>query len=387
MNEGDARRRVAFARPSIARSDIDAVTRVLESGWITTGDECAALEEELCTYLGARHVVAMSSCTAALETAWAALGLPSGARVGIPTWTFASTALAPARAGARPVLLDVDAETLNLAPDALAAALGEGLDAVIVVHFGGVPVDARVHELCRQAGIPVVEDAAHALGAVDERGPIGSNPAIGACFSFYATKNLTCAEGGALATDDEEIADFARSYRLHGMSLDAWARYRPGAGSQYDVGVPGIKGNLPDILAAFARSQLARFPELQARRRALVDRYRRGLDAVPGVRIVPAAPRPGSADHLMVVALPDHVDRDAVVVRLADHGVGTSVHFRPLHRLAWFTEHAVVGPGGTPVADDMAGRVLSLPLHAELADDDVDFVCEALAFALRGAGS
>jgi dTDP-4-amino-4,6-dideoxygalactose transaminase len=360
---------------------------VLRSGWLTTGDEAQALERDLADRLGVRHVLAVSSCTAALELALRVLDLPTGARVGVPTWTFVASALPAVHLGFTPVLLDVDPHTLNVAPSALDAALRRGLDALIPVHFGGVPVNRAVHEQCHAAGVPVVEDAAHALGATDHRGPVAGRGSVGACFSFYATKNLTSAEGGALATERDDVAERVRSLRLHGLSRDAWARYRPGAPAEYDLLDPGIKANLPDLLAALARSQLTRFDELQARRRAIVERYRAGISAIPGVDVVPPAPAEGSADHLMVVLLPAGVYRAAVRSTLADAGVGTSVHFRPLHRFAWFREHAVAGPGGLSVADAVADRVLSLPLHTRLTDDDVDRVVTVLDVAVhRGGG-
>ena len=212
---------ILFSKPDFDQSDADAVLGVLRSGWLTTGQECAALERELEGYLGVPHVVAMASGTAALETAFAALGLGPGARVAVPTWTFVSTALAPIRQGATAVLVDVDRHTLNMSPDALAAAIDAGVDAVVAVHFAGVAVPKEIHELCSAAGVPLVEDAAHALGASDHRGKVGGHGTAGACFSFYATKNLTSGEGGALATDDPEVARFARASRVLRLSADS----------------------------------------------------------------------------------------------------------------------------------------------------------------------
>lgn len=375
---------IHFAQPDITADDHAAVARVLDSGWLTTGDECHALEDELRTATGARRVVAVSSCTAAMEIALAYLGLAPGARVGVPTWTFASTALTAARAGARVVLLDIEPDTLNLSPDSLAAALDGpgGLDAVMPVHFGGAPVDAAVHKLCADAGVPVIEDAAHALGAVDERGAIGSTGT--ACFSFYATKNLTTGEGGALATDDDDLAAFAPAFRQHGLSEEAWRRYRPGGKPGYDLVAAGIKANLPDLLAALGRSQLARFPQLQERRRQAVVRYRERLADVPGLAVVPPRLVEGGADHLFVVALPERIERDDVIARLGRREIGISIHFHPLHRFAWFADagHAEAGPSGVPNAEALADRVLSLPLHPGLSADDVDTVCDALIEAL-----
>lgn len=375
---------IRFSLPDITDAEVDAVSRVLRSGWITTGSECLQLEEELAELTGAEHVVAVSSCTAALEIAVAHLGLPRGSRIGVPTWTFVSTALAPYHRGVRPVPLDVDEDDFNLSPEALERAIGD-LDAVIGVHFGGVPFRKEVRDLCATAGIPLIEDAAHALGASDDRGMVAGQGTAGCCWSFYATKNLTSAEGGALATDDAELAAFARSFRLHGLSQDAWARYDPKAKvGVYDVLGDGLKANLPDVLAALARAQLARFGAMQDRRRELSHRYRAALAALPGVRCVPDEQAPDSADHLMMVILPPDADRTAVRETMQHAGVATSIHFPPLHRFDWFAREGLTpGPGGTPVADRYADRALSLPLHSRLADREVDRVCEALAEALQ----
>ena len=373
---------VDFASPSITEDDVAAVERVLRSGWLTTGAECHAFEEELAEATGAPFAVAVSSCTAALEISLAALELAAGSIVVVPTWTFASTGLSAHRVSCQPLLVDVEPGTLNMAPAALERALAShDVAAVIPVHIGGVPVDPAIHDLCHAAGVPVIEDAAHALGATDFRGPLNGQGSLAACLSFYVTKNLASGEGGALLTWDEDIANFARSYRLHGLDRDAWARYAPGAPTSYEILHPGIKANFPDLLAALARSQLQRFPAMQRRRRELVDRYREGAAEI-GVRPLPGEQAEGSADHLFMIRLPSGVDRGAVQVALEAAGIRTSVHFRPLHSYQWFRDNALMPDGGLPVADRMTSRVLSLPLHPNLTFDDVDRVCAELADAL-----
>ncbi|MEO6630031.1 MAG: DegT/DnrJ/EryC1/StrS aminotransferase family protein [Aquihabitans sp.] len=368
---------IIFAVPDINEDDVAAVTAVLRSGWITTGSECQMLEAELAAYLGAEHVIAVSSCTAALEIALAHLALPAGARVGVPAWTFVSSALAAVHNNLQPVLLDVEPSTLNLCPESLQSALTEGLDAVVAVHFGGVAVDPMIHKLCADADVPLIEDAAHALGAADQRGLIGGPGSFAACFSFYATKNLTSSEGGAIATNDAGLAAYARSHRIHGMSADAHDRYKPGGGTHYDLLSPGIKANLPDVLAALARSQLTRFPAMQSRRRAILGGYRAALEP-RGITFVPEVADPASADHLAVILLPEGTDRPHVVAGLKARGINPSVHFRPLHHFTWFAENATVGPNGLAVCDALADRTLSLPLHVNLSDADVAYVSDAL---------
>lgn len=371
-----AARPLEFAAPTITDEDIDAVVGVLRSGWLTSGRQVQALEEELCDYLEVPHVVAVSSGTAALEIALAFLALPPGSRVGVPTWTHVASVLASVHLDATPVLLDVDADSLNLSPTSLEAALADGLDAVVAVHFGGVPVDPAIHELSAAARVPVIEDAAHAFAANDQRGPISGRGSVAAAFSFYATKNLTAGEGGAIATHDSAVADYARVYRLHGLTPDRGEH-------AYDCVLPGSKANLPDVLAALARSQLKRIHESQARRRWLTERYRDRLESVPDLRIIPSNRVPGSSDHLMVVLVPYGV-RPAVVAELARAGVPTSIHFRPLHHLQWFRGDAELGVGGLPVADQLASRALSLPLHTGMSSDDVHWVCDVLVESLRG---
>lgn len=368
---------IAFAKPEITAEDIAAVTRVLESGWLTTGKEAKALETELAAYLGVDHVITCSSCTTAEEICLAYLALPPGSKVGVPTWTFVSTALAAERLGLEPVLIDVDRDTLNICADALGRAMGE-LDAVVGVHFGGVPMPASIREMCAAANIPFVEDAAHALGTIDERGKVAGQGTAGACYSFYATKNLSTAEGGAIATDDPALADFAVRYRLHGMSSDAVDRYsKPGAHS-YDVTVPGLKANFPDILAALGRSQLDRFEASQVRRRELVTSYRAHL-ANADVRVVPGAQHPGSADHLFVIDMLTPERRDATIAALTSNRIASSVHFRPLHTFSWFAGREVPhGPGGLPVATELDGRIMSLPLHVNLSLDDIERIASVV---------
>lgn len=378
----EARESIAFSLPAIDDSDVEAVVRVLRSRWLTTGDECASFEADLSDYLGGAHVVAVSSCTHALQLCLQHLNLPAGARIGVSDWTFVSTALAAVNTRYQPVFLDVERDTLNLSPASLAEALAEGLDAVIGVHFGGSAFSSQIRELCAASGVPLIEDAAHAFGASDGHGLINGSQSTAACFSFYATKNVSCGEGGAIATTDGALADFARTFRLHGLSRDAWKRYRPDGAPLYDLVGPGMKANMPDLLAALGRSQLRRFGDLQARRRKLVDQYRQLLDEVP-VTVIPEIPDADSADHLMVVLLANAADRPGVVQQLAAVGISTSVHFQPLHTFGWMAEHGCVGPSGVGTADALAGRALSLPLYPDLTEDEVTRICSALADALR----
>lgn len=377
----DSKAPLAFSRPEIVQDDIDAVVRVLESGWITTGEETRKFEHEMSEYLGVKHVIAVSSATTALEIALVNLKLDRGSPVAVPAWTFVSSALAIERAGYEPVLIDVDPTSLNVCPLSLQAVLESGVSAVVGVHFAGTPMAAEIRKICEQFGAPLVEDAAHAFGTVDDRGLVAGQGTAGACFSFYATKNLTTAEGGAIGTDNDELAEFARVYRLHGMSADAIDRYRRPGYTGYDVSVPGLKANLPDVLSALGRSQLKRFEATQDLRRALASGYRAHLAGDDRVTFIPGLQHSGSAEHLVVVDLNDADRQSRVIESLSENNIGSSVHFTPLHKFSWF-RNAKQGPGGLPTSDEMDGRVMSLPLHPNMTMDDVDRVSEIVKSAL-----
>ncbi len=385
---------VPFARSQVAAEALEEVTRVLSSGWLTTGPEVMEFERDFAEFVGAPHAVAVASCTTGIELSLRALQLPPGAKVLTSTMTFCGAVHAIVHAGLRPVLVDVNPETLmpDAATTAAAARREGGVDAMVALHFAGYP--APVEEMAEAAGLPlsrVIEDAAHALGAVVGERPVGTVSAA-TCFSFYATKNLPIGEGGMITTADPEIERYVRRARLHGMSRDAWKRYTPGAGWRYEVDVAGLKANMTDVQAAIGRVQLRHFPSWQARREELAARYDRQLADVPGIQ--PAA-RPASgrhAWHLYVIRVgPAYgMDRDALSAELAARQIDCSVHFIPTHHHPYFLR--LLGPdvaGELPSADAVFPQILSLPLFQGLADEAVDRVCAEItnlhAVALPGS--
>jgi dTDP-4-amino-4,6-dideoxygalactose transaminase len=379
---------VPFTKPEVSPEAADALSRVLASGWLTTGPECLEFERELAARTGARHAVSVSSCTAAIEIGLRALRLPPGARVLTSALTFCGVVHAIVNAGLQAVLVDVDAETLMPDEETTAAAVRRSgpADAMVVLHYGGHP--APVERLADAAGLPlsrVVEDAAHALGArVGER-EVGAISAA-TCFSFYATKNLPIGEGGMLTTDDPELAEFARRARLHGMSSDAWRRYQPGARWRYSVEVAGIKANLTDLQAALGRAQLRHFDAWQERRADLAGLYDRCLAQLDGLTL-PARPATGRhAWHLYVVRVGAELGlgRDRLLEVLAERDVHCSVHFIPVNRLPYFASMLPPGAAGTlPVTEAVFDQVLSLPLYPGLTDHQVARVSEAIVDASR----
>jgi len=366
---------VPFTRPPMAPDLPAAVLRVIDSGWLTTGAECAAFERELADHLGVRELVAVASCTQAIELCLRALGLPAGAAVLTPSLTFCGAVAAILHAGLRPVLVDVDPDTLVPDEQAVAAAARRvgGAQAMLVCHLGGYPVD--VPRLAAAAGLPaerVVEDAAHGIG-----GAVHGQGAQAACFSFYATKNLPIGEGGAVATKDPELAGWLRRMRLHGMSSDAWRRYLPGGRWRYDVPEVGYKANLTDVQAAIGRAQLTGLAGWHRRRQQLAARYDAGLDRL--IRLPRRAE--GHAWHLYQVLVPH---RDRIADELAGRGIGTSVHFVPVHQLAGFA--MALGHlecASCPVTDLVGEQLLSLPLYPALTDDQQSVVIEAVTEVVR----
>ena len=376
--------RIPFATTEITPAAQSAVAEVLASGWVTTGPQVVDFEQEFGEWVSAPHAVAVASCTAAIELALRALALPAGSKVLTSTMTFCGAVHAIVHAGLQPVLADVNPNTLMPDEDTVAQAAQRagGVDAMVVLHFAGQP--APVRALADAASLPldrVIEDAAHAVGTWVEEEQVGSISAA-TCFSFYATKNLPIGEGGMVTTGDEEIADRIRRMRLHGMSRDAWKRYLPGGAWRYEVDTAGLKANMTDIQAAIGRAQLKALSDWQQRRSELADRYDHQLFAAPGISR-PARPARGlHAWHLYVIKVDPRragIGRDEFMEALSERGIGTSVHFIPVHHQPYFQR--LLGDGvrtGFPVCDKQFDRILSLPLHPGLSDGDVDRVCEAV---------
>jgi dTDP-4-amino-4,6-dideoxygalactose transaminase len=374
-----APRDVPYARCLITPDARRAAAEVLASGWLVAGEQTVAFERELGGWLGAEHTVAVSSCTAAIELSLRALRLPPGAPVLTPTVTFCGAVQAIIHSGLRPVFVDLDETTLTAAPETVAeVAQRVRPKAMVVQHMGGYP--APVRALAEAAGLPahaVVEDAAHGLGASG----VGTDSGA-ACFSFYATKNLPIGEGGAITTADAGLAARLAEMRQHGMSRDAWRRYRPGGGWRYSVEVDGMKANFTDVQAAIGRAQLAHLSGWQVTRAALAARYDARLAEIPGIM---PPPRPATGRHAwhlyLVRVLPEFgTGRDELAEALAERGIGTSVHFIPVHHFPYFRQ--VLGTEACrdlPVADRVFPQLLSLPLHPGLGDDEVDHVCAQLA--------
>lgn len=375
--EGASRREayLAFGRPDFTEAEIEAVARVMRAGWVGMGPETLAFEAELAEYLGAGQVVAVNSCTSALFLALLVTGIGPGDEVIVPSLTWCSTANAALYLGATPVFCDVDPDTCCVTPEAVLARLTPRTRAVVPVHYGGYAIDTAALRRRLPAEVAVVEDAAHALGSIYPNGrPVGASGRL-TCFSFYANKNLSTADGGAIALDDPELAERLRRLRMLGMESHAWSRYiDPKTPAAAGIAELGYKMNFTDLQAAIGRVQLARQGEMSARRRALAQRYRERL---PGLPFQQGAFDPGHARHLLVAqfAPGSGRDRDALLLALRARNIGASIHYPPLHHMPLY---AAQGPADLPVTDWLAKRIMTLPIGAHMTFADVDEVCDHL---------
>jgi dTDP-4-amino-4,6-dideoxygalactose transaminase len=374
-----------FSPPLIGEEEISEVVDTLRSDWITTGPKTKRFEKEFAAYLDAPGALALNSCTAGLHTALATLGIGPGDEVITTPMTFAASVNVIEHVGAQPVLVDVEPDTLNLDPALVAAAITPRTRAVLPVHFAGHPADLDpIAELATTHRLAVIEDAAHALPARYRNRPIGAggNPVA---FSFYATKNLTTAEGGML-TGDADFLDRARVVSLHGMSRDAWKRYERGGNWFYEVVVPGFKYNMTDIQAALGLWQLRKLAGFQERRRAIVRMYDEAFAQDDALELPARRPEVEHAWHLYVLRLRPgalHIHRDEFIEELRKRNIGTSVHFIPIHVHPYYRDKYHYQPDSFPVAYGNYQRMLSLPLNPRLADGDVHDVIDAVLDVVR----
>jgi dTDP-4-amino-4,6-dideoxygalactose transaminase len=375
---------VPFAMPDIGEEEIAAVTDTLRSGWVTTGPKAREFETAFADALGeGLEAVAVNSATAGLHLALEALGIGPGDEVLVPTWTFTATAEVVRYLGADPVLVDVLPESLEMDLDDAGRKLTARTRAVMPVHMAGHPVDAEALAAFATAhGLVVVEDAAHAFPASWRATPVGAGASAATVFSFYATKTITTGEGGMLVTRDPELAARARTMRLHGISRDAFDRYRAVASPwRYEVVAPGFKYNLPDPAAAMGLVQLRRAEQMRSRREQIADAYRAAFGGL-ALQLPPTLTAGVHAWHLFIVRLADEAARDAFVAALGEAGVGTSVHFIPLHLQPVWRDLGGHLPVDFPVATHEFGRVVSLPLFSAMTDAQVGRVIDVVRGAL-----
>jgi dTDP-4-amino-4,6-dideoxygalactose transaminase len=355
-----------------------AVLEVMRSGWIGMGPRCEEFEERFAAYVGAPHAVSVSSCTAAIHLALRAVGIGQGDEVITTPLTFVATVNAILDAGARPVLVDIDPETLNMDPERCEMAITERTKAILPVHFAGLPADmGRICSIAANRGIRVIEDAAHAVGAEWNTRRIGGIPGSIACFSFYPNKNLATFEGGMVTTDSPEIAERVKVMRLHGLDKDAWKRYGEGAKRKLSEAVMwGMKGNMTDVQAAVALVQLGKLDGFMGAREANALRY----DAL-FCRLPVRRPLARSGDrhglhlyNLLLDASKLDVSRDEIVDEICGAGIGATVHYLPVHLHLHFQQVLGYGRGSFHAAECASETIITLPVQPKLSGDEVEYI-------------
>lgn len=394
--------KVPFFRPTITEEEISAVVECLRSGWLTTGPITREFEAEFARYVGAKHAIALNSCTAALHLALEAVGVRRGDLVLVPTMTFAATAEVVRYFDAIPVFVDCEPKTQCIDVAAVRTTLERLRDqlpvagltppygrvrAIIPMHYAGQMADVdAVQQLASEFDIAVIEDAAHTLPAYTRSHGTAPWRAVGTtaeitCFSFYANKCITTGEGGMAVTDNDEHAARMRLMSLHGMSKDAWKRYTAAGSWYYEVVAPGFKYNLTDTAAALGRVQLRRAEKLWAARREVVAMYRDALAGIPGLELPVEYPDRQHSWHLFSVRLDLSVwthGRAAFIDGLKAAGIGSSVHWQPLHMQPYYRDRYGLVPEQFPVAASLWPRLVTLPLFPGMTKEDVELVAGAI---------
>ncbi len=367
---------LAFGKPAFSEAEIAAVAAALRSGWVGMGPETIAFETELAAALGVPHVVTVNSCTSALFLSLVAHGVGPGDEVICPSLTWCATANVALYLGATPVFCDIDPDTMCVTAATVAAKLSPKTKAVMVVHYGGLAADITAIRKALPEGVAIIEDAAHALGARFADGqPVGSSGNL-SCFSFYANKNLSTGEGGAIALRDEAVADRLRSLRQNGLSSDAWKRYtHPLTALTTGPIELGYKMNFTDLQAVIGRVQLRRQPEFREVRQAIAIRYHELLGRADcGISFQRGLADESHAKHLFVITLPVEkmpLTRDEFILQLRKRNIGASVHYAPLHRMSLYVPEK---QPALPATERLSARNVTLPISASMTRQDAEYV-------------
>jgi dTDP-4-amino-4,6-dideoxygalactose transaminase len=368
----------------------------LRSGWITTGPKVKRFEIDFAHYVGARHAIAVNSCTAGLHIALTVLGIGPGDEVIVPTFTFCATANVVVHLGACPMLIDVGAD-FNVTPEAIEAAITPRTKAIMLVHYSGQACKLDdIYEIAAHYNLPVVEDAAHAIGAAYHGHKIGSDTLpvslarnngrtvkVITIFSFYATKNMTTGEGGMITTADDDLAQQMRVYSLHGMSRDAWKRYTSTGSWYYEVIQPGYKYNMTDIQAALGIHQLHRLDSFIKTRQHYARLYDEAFADLSEIETPMTHPDRTSVYHIYAIRLNLErlaLDRAEFIEALREAGIGTSVHFIPVHLHPFYQQRFGYRRGAMPQAEAIYDRIVSLPLYPRMTEVDIDDVVQTVRY-------
>lgn len=371
---------LSFSPPFLTDEEIQAVTAVLKTDWLSSGPKTAEFEKEFAKTVQAKGALALNSCTAALHISLLAEGVGPGDEVITTAMTFCATANVIEHVGAKTVLADIEPETFLIDVKEIEKRITKKTKVIMPVHYAGHACDMdAINKLAQKHGIKVIEDAAHCMPAKIGGKPVGSSDNL-TCFSFYATKNMTTGEGGML-TGPQEKLDQARMIALHGMSRGAWKRFEKGGNWRYDVPAPGFKYNMSDIQASIGLVQLKRLPELYERRLAIVNRYDQAFKKSNLVKPLTVKSGYQSSHHLYAIRINLEalkIDRDQFIAELAERNIGTGVHYIPIHMMSYYAKKYGWKPSDFPVAEKVFERLLSIPLCSRMTVQDADDVIAAI---------
>jgi dTDP-4-amino-4,6-dideoxygalactose transaminase len=375
-------KKIEFFRHSIDREDRARVGRVLRSIFLTTGKEVEEFEEKFSRYTGLNYTAGLTSCTAALHLSLVALGIGPGDEVITTPMSFCATANAILHAGAKPVFVDVDEETGNINAELIESTLTNKTKAIIPVHLYGQMCDMKkIRSLSEKYHLKIIEDAAHAIEASRDGIRVG-RVSDAACFSFYATKNITSGEGGAVCTGKKKLADSLKMLRLHGINKGAAERYTK-LYRHWDMPVLGWKYNMDNIQGALLIGQLGRIEDLWMKRERIGNLYEEELRTINGITLLKTLPKVKHARHLFTVLSPP-AERDSLLRALQAHDIGVAVNYRPIHLLRYYRKEFGYKEGDFPVAEEIGRRTLSLPLYPSLKEREVRYVVKVLKKSLKG---
>ena len=369
---------IPFSRPWIDDTEIEAVSQVLASKWISTGNRVREFERAFAEYLGVKHAIAVSSCTAALHLSLVVAEIGSGDEVITTPYTFTATAEAIRYVGAKPVFVDIDPNTLNIDATKIEQAITPRTRAILPVHIAGLPCDMDViQDICRNHNLVLIDDAAHAI-PTEYKGQYIGNMGDLSAFSFYANKNMTTGEGGMITTNNDAFAKPLRTMRLHGIDKDAWARQSARDIWRYDIATEGYKYNMTDIQAAMGLCQLMKLNKQHERRRNLAQIYQTELASFPQISTPVAPENPNEHSwHLYIIQLPPG-ERDGFIGALREANIECSVHYIPLHLFEFYQAQYGYCVGDFPCAEAAFERVVSLPLHPGLTEAEIHIVIDAI---------
>lgn len=374
---------INFSLPQIDEQEEKEVLDTLRSGWLTTGPKTKKFESMIAEYTGAKHCVALNSCTGALHLCLKALGIKEGDEVITTPVTWPATANVIVHCGATPVFADIEKESLNIDPNEIEKKITKNTKAIIPVHMAGQPCDMdKIEKIAKKHKLVIIEDAAHAIGAEYKKKKIGSISRA-TCFSFYPIKNITTGEGGAVVTDDEDLAEKIRLLSLHGVSSDAWKRYsQEGCKDHCDVLLPGFKYNMTDIQASLGIHQIKKLDNFIKIRKEIAETYNSCFGDIPTITIPGIVSYPiKHAWHLYIIKLnldKLRIGRDKFMQALKAENVGCGIHFRSLHIQEYYKKRFNFKAGDFPNANDISDRIISLPIYPKLTKGDVTYVTKIL---------